>query len=247
MLSWFRNAQGALKIALKEDIGRIPMIGASVKLMEFILLKRDWKEDKQRISLMLQKAVKDDGPLWFLLFPEGTVICQDTMNKTMAYAAKKNLPDRPKNVLIPKSTGLHHSLLELMPRAEYLYDLTIGYSDVKGGFAYDKYSLSSIFFQGKGPRQVHIHVKRYRIQDLPGITLDPTDQDLELFNQWLRDHYLEKDKLMNEFYEKDTFPVAHQGVGFKQVLPIHPHAQDIFSLITLLLASVFGTAWMLFI
>lgn len=97
-------------------------------------------------------------------------------------------------------------------------DITIGYSPLGASeVAYDKYGVGDVFFGGKCPRQIHLHVRRHLIDKLPGFiryppqTLSPTFNimdDLiakEEFSVWLRELFFDKDAALVSFFEAGRF------------------------------------------
>src|SRR6266498_1070309 len=81
---------------------------------------------------------------------------------------------------------------------DYLYDLTIGLEGVKRGqFPEEIYTLRKIYFEGQYPRNIHLHIRRYAISEIP--------EDEDKFTEWLRQRWIEKDALMEEFYSKGRF------------------------------------------
>lgn len=82
---------------------------------------------------------------------------------------------------------------------EWLYDLTIGYQGVKANEnPEDVYTIPSIFSTCRYPKQIHVHIRRFKISDLP--------KDDDAFAQWMFDRFVEKDQLMAHFYEHGKFP-----------------------------------------
>lgn len=96
-------------------------------------------------------------------------------------------------------------LQTLRPRCEYIFDLTISYEDFETQYPYDTYTLHRVFCEGKAPRRVHIDVKRFEVEKIPGIK----ENDAALFTAWLRKRWMDKDAMLEEFYSK--------GVGAKLV------------------------------
>jgi len=87
---------------------------------------------------------------------------------------------------------------ELQESVDYIYDMTIGFDGVRSGeFPEDRYTLRRIFFEGRYPANIHVHVRRYAIADIP--------KDESKFTEWLRQRWTEKDALMTEFYSKGRF------------------------------------------
>ncbi|KAI8586061.1 acyltransferase-domain-containing protein [Geranomyces variabilis] len=226
ILAWHKNAHGCMKIILKQSLKYLPVFGWGMQFFEFIFLARKWAVDRAMMSKILHRALSDKLPLWLVIFPEGTVITDDTKGKTRAYAKKMDIPDDPQFVLIPKSTGLFFCLKNLQPDARYLWDITMGYEGLNGDQTpYEVYSLSRVFFEARGPERVHMHVQKFVVASLPGFegaasmntardedvnaTADEASGDkesTERFTLWLRKRFLEKDQLMAEFYKTGRFP-----------------------------------------
>ncbi|KAI8816596.1 acyltransferase-domain-containing protein [Fimicolochytrium jonesii] len=213
IVAWSCGAHGSLKIILKKSLKYFPVFGWGMQFFEFIFLARKWSLDKSTLSTILHRASRDALPLWLVIFPEGTVITDDTKSKSRAYAKKMDLPDDPQHVLIPKSTGLFFCLRNLQPGCEYLYDVTIGYEGLTASQTpYEVYSLSRVFFEARGPERVHVHVERVRVAGLPGfekadgeITEVEEEEQAKRFGEWLRKRFLRKDRLMSAFYRDGRF------------------------------------------
>lgn len=215
-----------------------------MKGFEFIFLARKWNIDRSRIVSSLNRARKDESSMWLLLFPEGTVLCKETMDKSVEYAKKSDISFTNKHTLLPKCTGLFHILRSLQSRSEYLFDYTIGYSNhTADEYAYDKFSPFSVFCEAKGPSQIYIHVDRVKIVDIPGISALPYDEKEETsaeFEEWLYKRFENKNELLAYFYEKGHFPPSHAGP--REVLEISPKRRDWFSFALLILAPIFSVS-----
>jgi lysocardiolipin and lysophospholipid acyltransferase len=243
LFAWYRDAHGELKIILKDSLARIPIVGWGMKFFEFIFLARNWKVDRPRLVENLLRAKDDQNPMWLLLFPEGTVITDNTKRICLEYAEKVGISDRPKNVLIPKATGLYHALRCLDSKCEYLYDFTVGYSGLTAeNCPYDIYPPEKVFIESKGPQSIHFHVDRFRIRDIPGLKPRPYDAeektDVE-FEAWLRNRFMQKDELMQSFFNQGCFPEKSvDDTGLKQVLKITPEYVDWITIFSLVIVSV---------
>ncbi|KAJ2990574.1 hypothetical protein HDV02_004277 [Globomyces sp. JEL0801] len=250
IFAYFRNSHGELKIMMMEKLRSIPIFGWGMRCFEFIFLARVWKIDQDRIVNALQKSLNDKTPMWLLLFPEGTVICDETKERSMKYAKKIDISIHPKHVLLPKSTGLYHVLKNLKSKAEYLYDFTIGYSGLNSDQCpYDEYPPTKVFFLNQGPKSIHMHVNRYRISDIPGMNTKSYDRNESVpveFELWLRKLFMEKDEAMKLFYQTASFPDVseYDGTGLQQVLHISPDKQDWISITGLIVSSVMTWSWM---
>lgn len=197
-LAYLSKAHGSLKIMLKHSLSLIPIYGTGMKFFEFIFLKRRLEHDKDTVIKNLERAKKRDNPMWLVLFPEGTVISDDTRARSKAFAQKFNMDDY-KFALLPRTTGLLLCKDVLGDKVQWLYDLTIGYPDIPAGEnPEDVMTMKRIFCDRNGPHKIHIHVRRYRIDTLPS---DPVQ-----FTQWLFDRWAEKDKRLIYYNQHGKFP-----------------------------------------
>lgn len=172
-LAYTSTLAGKVYIMLKKSLEKIPVLGYGMKNFNFIFMDRKWASDKGTLDKQLteidarargiskmqklhDKEIKkaDAGvePYNLILFPEGTVLSENTRNQSLAYAKKVGRSPF-KCVLLPHTTGLRFSLQRLKPSLDILYDVTIGYSGVKqDDYGENTYGLKSIFFEGKYPK-----------------------------------------------------------------------------------------------
>ncbi|SSD61059.1 related to Cst26p [Saccharomycodes ludwigii] len=137
-------------------------------------------------------------PYSLILFPEGTNLSEHTRSKSAQFAKKIDL-EPYENVLVPHTTGIREVLLKLRQSCEYVYDSTIGYSAVKKEeYGQDVYKLFDIFLKGKAPKIVDIHMRAFKLSDIP---ID----DEEEFNDWIFNIWREKDAFMNYYYQNGDF------------------------------------------
>lgn len=202
ILSYMERCDSFMKIILKHELKKVPVFGWGMRLFDFIFLKRKWADDQQTFASHMRRIVEHDDPAWLLIFPEGTVVCEKRTVISNKYADKMGLR-RPEHTLLPRVNGSRVCLSKLRSRIPYLYDLTIGYEGLKSGdIPEDEYGLISMYGKGVYPREVHIHVKRYAVADIP--------DDEEGFSKWMYQVYVEKDKRMAKFYELGRFPHTHE-------------------------------------
>ncbi|KAJ2617368.1 hypothetical protein H4S08_000336 [Coemansia sp. RSA 1365] len=198
ILSYFVRCHGFMKIILKAELKNVPLFGWGMRFLDFIFLKRKWADDKRTFADHMQRIVEHDDPAWLLIFPEGTVICDKRTAISNKYAEKMGLR-QPKHTLLPRVSGSRVCLSHLRQRIEYIYDLTIGYEGLKSGdIPENEYGLVSMYGKCVYPRQIHIHVKRYPVSEIP--------DDEEGFSQWMYNVFVEKDKRMSKFYKLGRFP-----------------------------------------
>ncbi|KAI9482676.1 MAG: acyltransferase-domain-containing protein [Benjaminiella poitrasii] len=197
-LAYLSKAHGAIKIMLKHSLSQLPIYGTGMKFFEFIFLKRRLEHDKDNIINNLLKAKQRNRPLWLVLFPEGTVISDNTRQKSKDYAAKLNMDDF-KFSLLPRTTGLLLCKETLGNSVEWLYDLTVAYPGIEPGQnPEDVMTMKRMFCEGNGPHKIHIYIRRYRLDSLPS--------DTEEFTKWLLQLWSEKDKRLVYFNEHGKLP-----------------------------------------
>ncbi|KAI8806994.1 acyltransferase-domain-containing protein [Cladochytrium replicatum] len=108
------GAHGSVKIILKEELMKVPVFGWGMRFFEFIFLKRKWADDQHRIREYLNRALDDMRAakdarrgrsrhdfrtgLWLMLFPEGTVITDETVGISKGFLKR----DRPFQELIAR-------------------------------------------------------------------------------------------------------------------------------------------------
>lgn len=199
---------GHIYIILKESLKWIPIIGPGMQFYSFIFLSRKWAKDKARIAHRLQKlkmshsvsgGKKQLNPMWLLLFPEGTNASSNGRKKSKAWADKSGIEDT-RNVLLPRSTGLQFCLQELDGTVEYMYDCTVAYEGVgHDDYAQDLYTLRGLYFQGRRPKSVNLHWRRFPISTIPF-------NDTDKFNAWVLDRWREKDDMIEEYTKTGRFP-----------------------------------------
>ncbi|KAF0439676.1 acyltransferase-domain-containing protein [Gigaspora margarita] len=171
-----------------------------MQFFDFIFLKRSWASDQGTLNKKLNEIANSEDPMWLLIFPEGTLASKETRGWSQKYAAKIGVDDLD-NVLLPHSTGLYTCSQALKKSIHYIYDLTIGFEGVpKGVYPEEIYNLKGIYFRGVFPSGVHMHIRRYAISEIP--------DDKDKFGEWLRQRWIEKDKLMETFYAQGRFPTV---------------------------------------
>ena len=201
-IAYTNNMHGFVYIILKESLRSIPIIGWSAQFYNFIFLARNWEEDQRRFKKALARINSATQPMWLIIFPEGTNLSATTREKSKAWAAKNNLQDM-KHQLLPRSTGLRFCLNELKDSTEWLYDCTIAYEGVPSGqFGQDIFTLRSTFFEGRPPKSVNMHWRRFHISDIP-------IQNTKAFEVWLRNRWREKDYMLEYFQKHSRFPAEN--------------------------------------
>jgi 1-acyl-sn-glycerol-3-phosphate acyltransferase len=198
-VSYTNNMHGYIYIIMKESLKNIPIFGWGAQFYNFIFLKRDWEADKQNFKKHLSQLDDPKQPMWLLIFPEGTNLAKSTKEKSKEWAKKNGLTDM-KHQLLPRSKGLQFCLQNLKNSTEWLYDCTIGYEGIPPGqFGQDIFTLRSSMFEGRPPKSVNMHFRRFKISEIP------IDND-KAFEVWLRNRWREKDYLLEHFVRHNRFP-----------------------------------------
>jgi lysocardiolipin and lysophospholipid acyltransferase len=209
---------GHIYIILKESLKYAPLLGPAMMFYGFIFMARKWAKDKERMRYRLRKlstrhsgpmsGSKGEGqldPMWLLIFPEGTNVSANTRHTSKKFSEKSGIPDM-RHQLLPRSTGLQFCLQELNGTVEYLYDCTIGYEGIPPGkYGQDVFTLRSVYFQGRPPKSVNMHWRRFKVSELP---LDDHDKMYD----WVMARWREKDELMEQFYQTGKFPGDPEAV-----------------------------------
>ncbi|KAK3065292.1 hypothetical protein LTS18_002695 [Coniosporium uncinatum] len=225
---------GHVYIILKESLKWVPILGPGMQFFSFIFLSRKWAADQPRFQHRLhqlkQRRTHSDipfsggpgklDPMWLLIFPEGTNLSARTRKRSAEWSAKSGTRDL-KHQLLPRSTGLRFCLEEMDDSIDYLYDCTIAYEGVEHGqFAQDIFTLRSIYLQGRPPKSVNLHWRRWKVADLPV-------SDEKAFNDWILERFREKDELIDRYLETGRFPVDEDWVdkpganGYLADGPVH--------------------------
>ncbi|QRG39748.1 hypothetical protein FDK38_004202 [Candidozyma auris] len=163
------------------------------------------------------KEAKESTALWpyqMIIFPEGTVISPHTRERSNKFAEKLGRPVL-KHTLLPRVRGLFLMLRALRGTAEYVYDVTCGYSGLTADdYGEEVFTLKAYYLKGYGPSAINYHIRAFAIKDIPLGDDDSVDIDnvspetLKAFENWLLDVWYEKDELMKEFFEKGSFANA---------------------------------------
>lgn len=235
-LTYYMRTYADVFIVLKESLKWVPMLGWGMRFYNFIFLKRSWASDRLHLAASLswlgQRAEREDSPLTFILYPEGTLVSKDTRPLSKKYADKIGIPDTL-HTLLPRSTGLHYSLRSLAPRIPslQLIDITMAYPGIPPfGYGQDYYTLRSIFFDGIPPPTVHMHIKTFDVaKEVPigdvsasisnghpngasngrpkehTTEIDMPEMEREKFELWLRNLWQHKDTLIAKFLDTGSF------------------------------------------
>jgi 1-acyl-sn-glycerol-3-phosphate acyltransferase len=231
-VAFIAETHGSVKIMLKKSLKWIPIVGWGMQLMDFIFLNRTWSKDENVIDKHISSYLKYFGPVWLLVFPEGTVISQNTREASKTYALKEGLSYDMKYVLWPKVKGLEHCINNLKGRITALYDFTIGYSGILPEDIPQKtITLRSIFID-MVPPEVHINIKRYPIEEINNLKSP--------FKHWLQNVFISKDEKMKYFFKNQKFAEMNDNYMTISQRNIYPTTLQYFWASFILLIILLG-------
>jgi 1-acyl-sn-glycerol-3-phosphate acyltransferase len=208
------NRHGDLKIMLIAILKMLPLFGWGMTFFEFIFMNQKLVLDYKTIlnSMEKQRELYQEFPLWMIIFPEGSLNVPQNRITSEKYAKKYDINERPEYVLLPRASGLFMVADSLKEQVDYIFDLTVGYSGLEcEDIPYEEYLLENTFFCGKFPRQIHIHIRKYKLDTIPGMSSEKlvidekgfspeTTVRKDEFSRWLIERFMEKDSLMKRFY-----------------------------------------------
>ncbi|KAL9090158.1 MAG: hypothetical protein Q9165_005438 [Trypethelium subeluteriae] len=212
-IAYTARMHGHFYIILKESLKQIPVLGWAMQLFGFIFLARNWERDRPRFQHRLRKLnSRHNGPMsgpegldpmWLLLFPEGTNLSANSRKSSEKWADKNGLRDLD-HCLLPRATGLLFCLQELNGTLDYIYDCTIAYEGIPHGqFGEELFTLRGTYFEGRPPKSVNMHWRKFAVSKIP-------INDPKAFEQWLYERWKEKDELLEYYQQTGNFP-ADEG------------------------------------
>ena len=116
-------------------------------------------------------------------------------------------------------------------------ELTVTYS--RGKYGEEYFSLSSTYFQGQAPKSVNFYWRRFPVAGIPLETP-------EVFDQWIRDRWYEKDAIMEQYMSAGRLPATPNAKGDDQPEYIETEVQTRYPWEMLQIFSVVGTCWLLY-
>lgn len=182
-----KDRLGDMKYFVKKQFKWLPGMGWGMQFLDCLFIDRDWTADRETIRTTFARLVDGRVPVHLVSFVEGTRLTLPKLASAQEYARAHGLRV-PKHVLVPRSKGFVASVEGLRSHIDAIYDLTIGY----------EIGVPSLWQFLKGlVRRIHVHVRRFPINDLP----DKPDD----LRRWLFDRWKEKDELLEHFYTTGSF------------------------------------------
>ena len=185
---------GDLKFFVKHAIKWVPGVGWGMQFLNCPFLKRDWSADRAKINATFDTLVCERIPMWLVSFVEGTRGTEKKIRISAEWAVGRGL-EATRHIQIPRTKGFVATIQGLGDHLHAVYDVTIGYVD----------GVPSLWQYINGRvKQIHIHVRRFPIDELPKIEAE--------LKQWLMDRFYEKDALLEGYYKTGAFPAEELPV-----------------------------------
>lgn len=155
----------------------------------------------------LQLIVKVKVPIWMMSFLEGRRMSEANKKQSDQYAAEHGMPMLHKT-LYPRTKGLWAIISGAGPLLDAVYDVTLkfpvgplmSYASTATVTVLQKGAPSVIEFFAGGPKaEVHMHVRRIPIADIPAGSIDE-------LKPWLYALWKSKDDLLMAFEQDGRFP-----------------------------------------
>ena len=185
---------GDLKWFVKDILKYTPGVGWGMLFLDCLFIKRNWTNDRDKIHRVFEKILKYRVPLWVMLFAEGTRITPAKLERSRKYAVEKGHMKPLEHLLLPRTKGFVATTQALRGHLDAVYDVTIGYVD----------GVPTLWQWLAGQvKKVHVHVRRYGIEELP--------EQEEALTAWLVERYEEKDLILDTYYREGAFPTRKSG------------------------------------
>ncbi|KZT41410.1 hypothetical protein SISSUDRAFT_981995 [Sistotremastrum suecicum HHB10207 ss-3] len=247
-------------IVLKKSLKWIPVFGWAMQWFRFVFLARSWATDSKyfvkKLAEVADYAEKYDDPLFFMLYPEGTLVSKDTRPISKKWADKTGIEDM-QHMLLPRATGLQWTLRSLAPRVSglKLLDITVAYEGIpRNAYGQSHYTLRSVFMSGIPPPNIHLHLRIYDVKtEVPIGDVDirrdkaathsrteseATQEERQVFENWLLQRWREKDALLEGFHQIGLLapPKKSQTECFNERFTIPMALGSLWELVALLLS-----------
>ncbi|KAI8480311.1 1-acyl-sn-glycerol-3-phosphate acyltransferase epsilon [Branchiostoma belcheri] len=212
MLAVRQGMLGHVRYVLKDGLRYLPLYGWYFRQHGCVYVKRGGNNEKA-----LAKQIKDLNktlvPTYMVIFPEGTRYNPEKKNaiqKSQGFAYVHGL-EILEHVLTPRVKATELCLRAIGNNVTAVYDITVAYStpDTHGR---PRAPDMADYLMGQS-RQIHIHLTRIPLQDIP--------QEQGALQDWLHGRFVEKDRMLKKFFSDDPEDRGHfEGKGRVSKLPL---------------------------
>lgn len=193
-----RGALGRCRFIVKDGLKYFPLYGFYLSQHETLFIKRSGKFQAEKARTHLRHLVKEQCPMWMVVFPEGTRFnpdLKDVIRKSQDFSTQQGGTEL-QQVLCPRTKATHVCFKELSNYTRCVYDLTIAYNNTRDPHTGLRTAAPGMpdFLSGH-TKKVHVHINKIPMKDVP------TDE--QAVAQWLDTRFLFKDQLMKQFYSEE--------------------------------------------
>lgn len=231
------QSAGNIKVVLKAQLKHVPIFGWGMQMMDFIFLKRDMTKDRAKIQRQMTEFSLDKFPFWLVIFPEGTTVHKEYVDKSQAFAKRTNRPCL-QHTLLPRSGGLKVLLQAVKDIQPDIYDLTMAFSTYSGeiptyDMGYDRNTDTMVpsvkkLLAGQSPAKVHVHGERFTYDQVSGRV-----------EEWLDEQWVRKEQRLQEYIRAERLTTSKKEHKTAQTVQVPPEPQAIAKLwLSLILACV---------
>ncbi|XP_076804152.1 1-acyl-sn-glycerol-3-phosphate acyltransferase epsilon-like [Clavelina lepadiformis] len=195
---------GNMRYVFKNSLKYYPLYGFGFGIHGGVFVRRDGQYNDRNMSEILQKLIKRNASLYFLVYPEGTRFNskrKDILEKSQSFAIKSGLTPLTQ-VLTPRVKAFDSALNSLNTYIHAIYDITVIY-DTSGKDMRPQPPSALQFLAGQCKR-VYIHFERIPVDDaLHKInTIKETDRATASM-KWLHGRFEIKENILRDFYNLD--------------------------------------------
>ncbi|EGD81533.1 hypothetical protein PTSG_02252 [Salpingoeca rosetta] len=183
----FGTLEGS-KCLMKSSLLRVPGLGLSWWLSDFIFLSRNWEKDKDHLNKSTRALQHYPVPLCFMIYAEGTRMTPDKLKASQEFCRERGLPVL-KNVMCPRTKGWNLVMKELRNAVDSVVTLTLEFPDVEPNL----FTLLA----GK-PFRVHAYMERFPIDAIP--------KDAKASSEWCMSAFQRMDHVLEHHNKTGTFP-----------------------------------------
>jgi len=192
-LGVFTNSKGVYK----EFLRKVPIIGWTMRFLEYLSVKRNFLEDKSSIRKSLKNYSMFDFPVNVILFSEGTRFTPQKHKASLEFGEKNGLKPT-KNVLLPRPKGFHLIANEMKQFSSWLYDVVLYFDETKGTTISDFICMK--------PIHGFMMIRKIRISEVPS--------DEAGSGKFLRNLFYSKDELIEYCKNNKSFPCSGEQKVF---------------------------------
>ncbi|RMZ92838.1 lysocardiolipin acyltransferase 1 [Brachionus plicatilis] len=190
------KALSQIKIILKDSLKRIPGPAWAMQTALFIFIKRKWTEDQNIFNKFIDYYNKIEKKFMILIFPEGTNMSRDSIEKSNKFADEKNLP-RYEYVIHPRVTGFNYIFNRMYANEQIdcIHDVTVGY---RGGKMPER---ETDFLAGNMPNEIHFFIDKFSCEKIFEDKNEKTNG--EILEEWICDRWQKKEEFLKKFYQQE--------------------------------------------